>query len=299
MTLVLYTFVFALGCCIGSFLNVCIYRLPREMSLVNPGSHCPSCNESIAWYDNVPVLSWLWLRGLCRRCGVLISRRYLLVELLAGAVFVWLYAAHRSSPSGSALAALPTLGAYVVVASALIAASFVDVEHMVIPDEISIGGMYVGPIVCAICPQVIQRDDLITEWLVRVTGASGSAHLGGLAASVIGMAAGAAVVYAAAVFGKTLFRKEAMGFGDVKFLGMAGAFIGWQGVVLAFFVACVYGAAVGIVLLVRRRDTHIPFGPYLAAGVLTVMLHKAAMLEIILDIVRAPQALAVIRSWFA
>jgi len=292
MTVIIYLFVFALGCCVGSFLNVCVYRLPREMSLASPGSHCPTCNEPIAWFDNVPILSWLALDGLCRRCGVRISARYLLVELLTGLVFLWIYAAHRAAPGDAALARPETFAAYVVLAAALIASSFVDIERMVIPDEISIGGMYVGPVLCAIFPRLIEHDTLLTRWLVGLTGASGSPHLTGLAASLVGMVVGAGAIYLAGVFGKLLFRKEAMGFGDVKFMGMVGAFIGWQGALIAFFVACLYGAVVGIVLMVRRRDTHIPFGPYLAAGSLTAMLHGDAALQAFWDFP------LIIRSWF-
>ena len=292
MSILLYLFVLILGLLVGSFLNVCVYRVPRDMSLVSPNSHCPSCNEPIAWYDNVPVLSWLWLRGLCRRCGVLISPRYMLIELLTGVLFLWILVMHRAAPAGTALSHLPTFGAYTVLASALIAASFVDIERMVIPDEISIGGMYAGPILCAIWPQIIEVDDLLTGSLLRLTGGAGSAHLAGLAASVTGMAVGAAIIYVAGVFGKALFHKEAMGFGDVKFMGMIGAFIGWRGAMLAFLLACVFGAVIGIILLVRRRDTHIPFGPYLAAGALTVMLHKPSVLRTFWELPR------LVRSWF-
>lgn len=293
MDIILYCFVAGLGLCIGSFLNVCVYRLPREMSLTHPGSHCPCCNEGIGWYDNIPVLSWLALRGLCRRCGVLISSRYLLVELLTGGVFLWIYHTHLTAPPGSVLGAIPTLGAYLVLASALIVSSFVDIERMVIPDEIAIGGMYVGPVLCAIWPEIIQHDSLLTGWVLEMMGASTGGAVAGLAASVIGMGIGAGIIYAAAVFGKALFRKEAMGFGDVKFMGMVGAFIGWQGALLTFFVACVLGAVVGIALLIRRRDTHIPFGPYLATGSLVVMLHKDVTLRLFWDF---PQ---VVGSWFA
>ncbi len=301
MTIVLYFFVFALGLCIGSFLNVCIYRMPRRMSLTSPSSHCPTCNESIAWYDNIPVLSWLALGGLCRRCGVRISPRYLLVELLTGAVFLWIYAVHRVPPPGPlsaeqwispVLSHVPALGAYVILAAALIACSFVDIERMIIPDEISIGGMYVGPVLCAVFPEIIEHDTWLTQWLLDMVHLSGSPHLTGLAASVLGMSVGAASIYVAGLFGKALFRKEAMGFGDVKLMGMAGAFIGWQGALLAFLVACVVGAVVGIALLVRRRDTHIPFGPYLAAGTLGVMLYRPAVLHVFLNFPH------IIRSWF-
>ena len=294
MDIILYCFVLGLGLCIGSFLNVCVYRLPREMSLTHPGSHCPCCNEAIAWYDNIPVLSWLALRGLCRRCGVLISPRYLLVEVLTGGVFVWVYHVHVTAQASMAsggeptvLAAIPTLGAYLILAAALIASSFVDIERMMIPDEIAIGGMYVGPVLCAIWPEIIVHDKPLTGWLLDWMGASSGGMLGGLAASVIGMGIGAGVIYAAAVFGKALFRKEAMGFGDVKFMGMVGAFIGWQGALLTFFVACVLGAILGIALLIRRRNSHIPFGPYLAAGALVAMLHKGVILRLFFEFPRS------------
>jgi leader peptidase (prepilin peptidase)/N-methyltransferase len=281
MVVLLGVFVFCLGCCVGSFINVCVYRLPRGMSLVSPGSHCPSCNEPIAWYDNLPVLSWIQLGGLCRRCGVLISARYPLIELLTGGLFLWIFLAHLRAPAGSVLAHLPALGAYTVLGAALVTASFVDFERMIIPDEISVGGMYVGPVLCAIWPEMVRRDDVVVRWLLGHAGASTSGHLAGLAASVTGMAAGAALIWAAGVLGKALFRKEAMGFGDVKLLGMIGAFVGWQGALLAFFAACLLGAVVGVVLLLWRRDTHIPFGPYLAAGALVVMLHGPGLVRVL------------------
>ncbi len=293
MAIIFHGFVFGLGLCIGSFLNVCIYRLPRDMSLLHPGSHCPCCNDPIAWYDNIPVLGWLRLGGLCRRCGVLISPRYLLVEVMTGAIFLWIYQTHLSAAAGTPLAETPTLGAYVILAAALIVSSFVDIERMVIPDEITIAGMYVGAALCLVWPGIIEHDELLTRWLLGLVGAGDSGHLAGLAASLIGMGIGAASIYIAALFGKALFRKEAMGFGDVKFMGMVGAFIGWKGALLAFLLACVLGAVIGIVLLLRRRDTHIPFGPYLAAGSLIVMLHKRVAFDLLW---RFPET---IRSWFS
>ncbi len=284
MPVIAYVFAFLLGLCVGSFLNVCIYRLPRAMSLLRPGSHCPTCNQPVAWYDNIPVLSWLRLRGLCRHCGVRISARYMLVELLTGAVFVWVLAGHAAASDAVPLGRLPALGAYAALASALIVASFVDIERMVIPDEVSVAGMYVGPVLCAVWPGLIVHDPLITGWILRWTGLAGRAHLGGLAASIVGMLVGAGIVYAAGRLGKVLFRKEAMGFGDVKLMGMVGAFVGWQGAMLAFFVACVVGAVVGVVLLIRRRNTHIPFGPYLAAGSLLVMLHQDILVRLFWDL---------------
>ncbi len=280
------------GLCLGSFLNVCIYRMPRGLSLLRPGSHCPHCNEPIAWFDNIPVVSWALLGGLCRRCGVLIPPRYMLVELLTGAVFVWICTVHRVHWASGTTSGLPITAAHLALASALIVASFVDIERMVIPDEISVGGMYVGPLLCTIWPQVIRRDEFLTGWLLEVTGAAGSGHLAGLVASLLGMGIGAGVILAAGALGRALFRKESMGFGDVKFVGMIGSFLGWQAALLAFFVACVLGAVMGLLLLLRRRDTHIPFGPYLAVGAIGTMLHFDSILRVCWEF---PET---IRSWF-
>lgn len=271
---------FCSGLCLGSFLNVCIYRMPRNLSLIRPGSHCPHCNEPIAWFDNIPVVSWILLGGLCRCCGVLIPLRYMLVELLTGAIFVWVCMVHQAHWASASMSGLPALAAHLALASALIVASFVDIERMVIPDEISVGGMYTGPLVCAIWPQVIRRDEFMTGWLLRVTGVTGSDHLAGLVASVLGMGIGAGVILGTGALGRALFRKEAMGWGDVKFVGMIGSFLGWQAALLTFFVACVVGAVGGLLLLFRRRDTHIPFGPYLAGGAIVTMLHFDSVLGV-------------------
>jgi len=288
----LYVFAFLLGLCVGSFLNVCVYRLPRGMSLLRPASHCPFCDEPILWHDNIPVIGWLKLRGLCRSCGVLISPRYMLVELLTGVVFLWIFAVHRAAPADTVLAGVEALAAYSLLAAALIAASFVDIERMIIPDEISIGGMYIAPIACLFFPAIIPHDTYLTLWLLERAGLAHSAHLAGFTASILGMGIGAAVVYFAGLLGRSLFRKEAMGFGDVKLMAMVGAFIGWQWVVLAFFTGCVLGAVVGVALLIRRRDTHIPFGPYLAGGSIIAMLHGDAVWHVFWNFP------LIIRGWF-
>jgi len=208
------------GLCVGSFLNVVIYRVPKEESVVLPGSHC-GCGQPIAWYDNIPVLSWLLLRGHARCCGRGFSFRYPFVELLTGLLFLacWL----TYSP-------LVALCGWILV-SALIAATFIDLDHMIIPDVFTIGLGIVGVILSFAVP--------------ALHGQAGGYFLidsfrAGLA-SIQGLLIGSAVVLWVALIAETLLRKEAMGFGDVKFVGAIGAFCGWQGAVFALFGGAVVG----------------------------------------------------------
>lgn len=278
----MYIFVLFIGLCVGSFLNVAVYRLPRGMSLSSPPSHCPCCNMNIAWYDNIPIISWLALRGVCRKCGVLISARYLTIEFLTGVLFVALFYVHLHTQEPAPLAYVPAFGAYLILLAALVVASFTDIQRMIIPDEISLGGMYVGPVLCGIFPQIIPHDTFSRE-LLFVFGTGWSEHMISFAASLVGMGVGAGAIYFSGALGKLIFRKEAMGFGDVKLMGMVGAFLGWQGAVLGFVAACIAGAVIGVFLIIRRRDTHIPFGPYLALGSLIVMLFREPIINFILN----------------
>src|SRR5262245_3719854 len=164
--------VFVFGCMVGSFLNVCIHRLPLGLSVVSPPSHCPHCKYSIPWYLNVPLVTWLWLRGKCRNCGVPISARYFLVELLTGLVFLgcWL-----SFGRESALVAL----LYCLVLAGLIAATFIDFEHFIIPDEITIGGMVVG-FICSFFVPALHHVVAVDQ---------------SLKASLLGMLVGGGIIY--------------------------------------------------------------------------------------------------------
>ncbi len=340
---------FAFGSIVGSFLNVCIYRMPLGLSVVSPPSHCPQCKYSIPWYLNVPLVTWLLLRGRCANCRAAIPSRYFFVELLTGLAFLmaWLAAGH-----GSALVAL----AYCLILAGFIVATFIDFEHYIIPDEITIGGMVAGAVCSFAVPQLHRTDS----------------HALGLLWSFVGMAFGAGVVYAVVRIGKLLFGRqkidlpagsrivftetgvvlpdrevpfeemfyrpsdavtieaasvelldrkygacavrlspdklrvgddefdpesvprmevvadrvvlprEAMGFGDVKFMGAIGAFLGWKAAAFSLMISSMLGAAVGLLLILLRRQewsSRLPYGPYIAAAAVLWMFAGPELVE--------------------
>ena len=238
MTLV---FVFAYGAIIGSFLNVCIARLPDGRSIVRPPSHCPKCQSFLAWYDNVPILSYLVLGGRCRTCRVHISAIYPAVEVLTGALAVALF-----------LRLGPTLAfaGYFAFAAALVVITFVDLDHQLIPDVISLPGIVVGLAFSLVSPLVTPLD------------------------AALGVLAGGGTLLAVAWLYKTFRGQEGMGGGDVKLLAMIGAFLGWQSIFVTLFVGSVIGSIIGVgLMLYQRADTKlaIPFGPFLAGGALVYL----------------------------
>jgi leader peptidase (prepilin peptidase)/N-methyltransferase len=327
---------FVFGCMIGSFLNVCIHRMPLGQSIVSPPSHCPHCKYSIPWYLNMPLVTWLYLRGKCRNCGAPISIRYFLVELLTGATFLscWLV-------FGSQSAWLPLI--YAVFMAGLITATFIDFEHFIIPDELTIGGMVAGFVCSLLLPSL--HDEATVP--------------GSLLQSALGIAAGAGIIYGVLRLGKLLFGRqkialpadtrviftetamhlpdeeipyddlfyrpsdvitldartlelvdrcyqdvrvrltpatlrigeeklspadvphmeavcselviprEAMGFGDVKFMAAIGAFLGWPATLFSLMFSSMLGAAVGLTLIGLRKRAwsgRLPYGPYIAAA---------------------------------
>lgn len=241
---------FVLGCCVGSFLNVCVYRIPREESVVTPRSHCPHCGKMIAWHDNIPLLSYLLLRARCRHCGGRISVRYFLIEGLVGVLFllVWLrYGVDPKTP------------VYWMIMSGLVLGTFVDIEHMIIPDRVTLGGIAAGLVLSPLIPSLHHA----TTWK------------DGLLAAVIGAVAGAGLLWTVGVVGKWVFKKDAMGFGDVKLLGGLGALLGWESVLFTVMVSAVVGSLVGGALVLGGRkewQSRVPYGPYLgAAAVLWIL----------------------------
>ena len=239
-------FFFGLGAITGSFLNVCIVRLPQEKSIVFPGSHCPHCKKPIAWYDNIPLISWLLLRGRCRSCKAPFSFRYWLVEFITACVFAFFYYYY-----GLSWVLLP----YLVMLCGFIVATFVDFEHRIIPDEVSLGGIAAGLVLSFFIPQLHHVDSSLMA----------------LGLSALGVLVGGGSIYLMGMLGDFLFKKESMGGGDVKLLGMVGAFLGWKLALLAFFVAPFFGAGFGIVEKIRTKDSTIAYGPFLVLGSLVSM----------------------------
>lgn len=261
----LQVFAALFGLVVGSFLNVCIFRLPRHcMSVVRPRSRCPRCLRTIPWYDNIPVLSWVALRGRCRGCRAPISPRYAAVELLTGALFAWAAARQLWGPNdpGAREAAVFLVHAWFL--GSMVVCAFIDVDFRILPDEVTLPGVVLGLAVSAAFPFLHEGG---------LPGAIGNRHLAGLAVSALGAVVGGGTLWGVGVVGKLVFRKEAMGFGDVKYMAMIGSVLGWKGVLLTFVLACLFGSLVGVGKFVAvRRMGYVPFGPFLSAGALVMLL---------------------------
>ena len=212
---------FVFGACIGSFLNVCIYRIPAGQSVVTPGSHC-ACGAPIKWYDNIPILSWFVLRGRARCCGRRFSFRYPFIETLTAVLFPACWLPFRSP--AKALCGM-------LLCSALIAATFIDLDHMVIPDVFTLGLGVAGVVLSCALPALHGRQHELFLIASLRSGIDG----------VIGLLVGSGLVLWIALLAEAVLKKEAMGFGDVKFVGAIGAFTGWQGAVFAVFGGAVIG----------------------------------------------------------
>ncbi|HEX2163052.1 MAG TPA: prepilin peptidase [Thermoanaerobaculia bacterium] len=243
----LYAAVF--GLIVGSYLNVVVYRVPRGLSTVRPRSRCPSCGAGIGALDNLPVVSWVLLRGRCRHCGALIGWRYPAVELLTAALFV--ACLERFGPTlEAAVAAL--------FVSLLVALAMIDLELFLLPDRLTLPGIVAG---LAVQPWI--------DWGGLVGAAVGAALGGGLLLALWG--------------GWLLLRgEEGMGLGDVKMLAMVGAFLGWRGVLVTLFFASLAGSAVGLALIAARRggmQSRLPFGVFLAAGAAVALFWGRALVD--------------------
>ncbi|MGD0112782.1 MAG: prepilin peptidase [Armatimonadota bacterium] len=254
-----YPIVFVLGSVVGSFLNVCIYRMPRDRSVVFPPSHCPQCGVRLQPIDLAPMLSFLALGRKCRRCGGPISWRYFSVELLTGLVFVAVWEAAKGTPE---------VIAWWMFASVVVAVVFTDLDHMIIPDKLVVAGLVAAVISEGI--QVAGGQPLLS---VRIPGTSF-----GLPRVVAGGIAGYAIFVLIRGFSQLLFRREGMGLGDVKLAGAIGAMLGPKLALLGFGMAIAAGAVLGIALIalrLRRRMEYLPFGPFLAVAALAVLLAPA------------------------
>ncbi len=240
---------FVLGLIFGSFLNVCIYRIPRKESLLWPSSHCPTCNTRIRPLDNIPLISYVFLRGRCRACGAKISPRYPAVELLTGLLFLGLYL--RFGVQKEVLA-------FLILTSLLVVISFVDIEHRLILNVFTIPGLVAGI--------------LIAGFVLRI----------GWLNALLGALLGGGLLIGIALFGELLFGKESMGMGDVKMAAMIGAFLGMKGVIvsvfLGFVIAAIFSLA-GMALNRLQRSSYLPFGPFIAAGTLVYLFAGEALIQ--------------------
>ncbi|MCF7849541.1 MAG: prepilin peptidase [Kiritimatiellales bacterium] len=259
MTFIDYYFtfvVFLFGACWGSFLNVCIYRIPAEESVVKPRSHCPKCGYMIPWYDNIPLLSYIMLGAKCRQCSVKISPRYFLVEFLTAVLFVLVWSKY---PLVQGEVFDFRFVPYWLMIFGLVLGTFVDIDHMWLPDRTTIGGMIIGPILSFLIPEMHQE----------------STHMAGLIKSCVGMGFGFGILWLVSVLGRLALKKDAMGFGDVKLMGALGAFLGLEAVIFIIFISSLLGSVIGMSFIaVGRKEwqSKIPFGPYIALAAVIWLL---------------------------
>ena len=262
---ILAFFSFWLGACIASFLNVVIWRVPRGESIVSPPSHCPKCNAPIKWWQNIPILSWLALRGKCANCRAAISPRYIGVELLGGVLFLAAFAKYCPvdpfywTPTVAAL-----LVAWIWIAL-MVVGSFIDFDHQLLPDFVTVGGMVLG-IAWA----------LVKAMFVYVGVGWGSGVFMPVASSILGLVFGFGLLWLVRWLGSKAFRREAMGMGDVFLMGAVGALFGPVAVVFTLILSSVFGSVFGVALILLSkaklgRFVAIPYGPYICMGCLAWM----------------------------
>lgn len=253
-TMIVLFYALLLGLVIGSFLNVCVYRIPNNMSIAFPPSACPKCKSKIKWYDNIPVISFIILRARCRSCGQKISLEYPVVELLTGlltVLFVWRFGINVWTP------------AVLFVVYCLITLSAIDLHTMTIPDRFSIG---------------------LTVFALAVAFINPAFEGGALSKTIsalIGGAVGFFGMWGLAIFGQLAFKKESMGGGDIKLMAAIGALSGWIGVINVLIVSSFSGIIYfGVLMLLKKNieDRTIPFGPFLSIGLLVNLLLPAKML---------------------
>jgi leader peptidase (prepilin peptidase)/N-methyltransferase len=249
LTYLIEVSIFIFGLCIGSFLNVCIYRLPASKSIVHPRSMCSNCGTLIAAYDNIPVLSYLWLKGRCRHCQIKISPRYPLVELLGG-----LLALGTFLKFGLTLEAL----IYYLFCAALLIVTFIDIDHRIIPNVITLPGIPICFAASFALPTITYKEALL------------------------GILIGGGSLFLVAWIYSLITKKEGMGGGDIKLLAMMGAIVGWQGVLFTIFVASLVGTLAGLAAMLQSRKgmkLAVPFGPFLSIGSITYAFFGTPLID--------------------
>ncbi|MFH1458546.1 MAG: prepilin peptidase [Candidatus Omnitrophota bacterium] len=260
--------VFIFGSIVGSFLNTCIHRMPGGESVVWPRSYCPKCKKKIRGYDNIPIASYIILRGRCRFCKERISLRYFIVELLTAAMFLVVFNHFGLSYD---------FFFYMVLVCSLIVATFVDIAHRIIPDEISVGGLILGFILSSVRgitlgPFAFNYRPLLNSFLGIIAG-GGILYLTGFVFDLVYFK----LLKKPPIQGET----QSMGGGDIKLLAMIGAFLGWQKALLVFFLSPFLGACVGIINLLVKKDHTIPYGPFLSLSAILVLFWADKILQLL------------------
>jgi leader peptidase (prepilin peptidase)/N-methyltransferase len=247
------------GLLIGSFLNVCIHRWPQDLSVVAPRSRCPACENQIAAWDNIPLLSWLLLRARCRQCKAPIHWRYPLVELLTGLCFFWFVAQ---------LGLTPAAVKYCVFAALLIGLIFTDLETLLLPDQFTLGGVVIG---LAFAPLVAVPDSTF-RFVASVAGFHPGPRIGSLGEAALGGLLPAGTLWLIGWLFEKIRHKEGLGFGDVKMIAMVGAFLGIRGALLTVILGSLAGSVIGLIYIrATRQDAgefQLPFGSFLGAAAL-------------------------------
>ena len=286
LLLIFCFFSFAMGACIASFLNVVIWRVPRGESIVNPPSHCPKCNSPIRWWQNLPILSWLSLRGKCANCKEPISPRYILIELLGGVLFLaafWKFGAFavenfdRVSPYIFCISWFRTVVMWIWLAL-MIVGSMIDFDHKLLPDFVTVGGMALGVtfhaiewLSCLLCSEITSMNQILT--------------------SLSGLTFGFGLLWLVRFLGSKAFKREAMGLGDVFLMGAVGALFGPVAVLVTLILSSVFGSIVGLgmVALAKTRFgrfVEIPYGPYICLGCLAWMFFGIELVNWYLKLLR-------------
>lgn len=280
---ILAFFSFWLGACVASFLNVVIWRAPRGESIVSPPSHCPKCNLPIKWYQNIPILSWLALRGKCANCRAAISPRYICVELLGGllflAAFLWLWL--PTVPLWFAVTHVVVMWIWIAL---MIAGSFIDFDHQLLPDFTTVGGMILGVAesLVSTCFNFVYGDGVQASTWLKLTP---------LFWSLAGLVFGFGLLWLVRWVGSKAFKREAMGMGDVFLMGAVGALFGPVAVLVTLILSSVFGSIVGVALILLSKTklggfTPIPYGPYICMGCLAWMFYGQQLVDWYLCLVR-------------
>ena len=280
---ILAFFSFWLGACIASFLNVVIWRAPRGESIVSPPSHCPKCNSPIKWYQTIPILSWLALRGKCANCKAPISPRYIFVEALGGclflAAFLWLWL--PTAPLWFAVTHVVVMWIWIAL---MIAGAFIDFDHQLLPDFTTVGGMVLGVAESLVATSFnfVYGDGVQASTWLKFTP---------LFWSLGGLVFGFGLLWLVRWIGSKAFKREAMGMGDVFLMGAVGALFGPVAVLVTLILSSVFGSVVGIVLILLSKTklggfTPIPYGPYICMGCLAWMFYGPQLVNWYMNLIR-------------